>query len=409
MISTVYFAKWILLPDGNILTNGAIVVAGDTITSIGPRSVVKRTSKDRIVNLGKRMVLPGLINIHTHLEEGVARGSVNYEESNFTSWILKKDSITRNAGPDEILSTIRLGIRESLANGITSIVDMSRTDISPIVFRDEPVRFWVFHELSSEHDKDKKEFIISLEKRIRRSKLVKRIGVAPFALFSLQPESHKILIDIAKQNQYLWSCHMAESSQELQAFSEQSGDLHFQITRKRHWPYGEAKRGSMYYAITNNLIPNNAILYHCNYVSSEELSILAAKNVSVVQCGQYSSMFGDKPFPMESALNRGVNICLGTETPVGLNSMNLFDELYHMKTLYPHIPARDMINWVTKNPARALRCSNSIGSLEVGKKADIIGVSISENPQEDLLEELFLEEPEVDFVMVNGEEVIVGY
>ena len=397
------------MPDGNLLTNGALVVSGDTISSIGPRSSVKRSSKDRIVNLGKRMLLPGLINIHTHLEEGIARGAINYEEKNFTSWILKKDSLTRNAGADEILSTVRLGIRESLANGITTIVDMSRTDISPIVFRDEPVRSWVFHELSFEHDQEKKELITSLDTRIRRSKRVDRIGIAPYSIFSLQPQSHKILIDIAKQNQYLWSCHLAESTEELQAFSEQSGPLYFQITRKRVWPYGETKRGSMYYAITNNLIPNNAILYHCNYVSSEELSILAAKSVSIVQCGQYSKLLGDKPFPMESALNRGINICLGTETPLGLNSMNLFEELYYMKTLYPHIPARDMINWVTKNPARALKCSDSIGSLEEGKKADIIGVRIAGNPADDVLEELFLEEPQVDFVMVGGEEVIVGY
>jgi cytosine/adenosine deaminase-related metal-dependent hydrolase len=286
---------------------------------------------------------------------------------------------------------------------------MSRTDFSPIVFRDEPVRSWVFHEIFSESDHEKSNLVESLGKRIKRSKRIDRIGIAPFALFSLPTESHKILIDIAKQNQYLWSCHLAESSEELQAFSEQSGDLYFSITRKREWPYGETKRGSMYYAITNNLIPNNAILYHCNYVSSEELSILAAKNVSIVQCGQYSSLFGDKPFPMESALNRGINICLGTETPVGLNSMNLFDELYYMKKLYPHIPVKNMIDWVTKNPAKALRCSDSLGTLEEGKKADIIGIRVSDSPRENILEEIFMEEPEVDFVMVGGEEVIVGY
>ena len=111
---------------------------------------------------------------------------------------------------------------------------------------------------------------------------------------------------------------------------------------------------------------------------------------------------------METGLNRGINICLGTESPVSLAGMNLFDELYYMKTCYPHIPARTMLNWVTKNPARALRSSHLIGSLEQGKKADIIGVRFSHTPNEDILEELLQEEPEVDFVLVDGEEVIVS-
>ena len=409
MASTAYFAKWILLPDGTILTNGAVVVTDDSISSIGPRSAIKRSSKDRVVNLGKRLLLPGLINLHTHLEEGVMRGSVKNEDETFTSWMLKKDRRMRNAGADEILSTVRLGIRESLANGITSIVDTTKTDISPVVLRDEPIRSWVMHEIYSEEVNKEKELVSILQKRIKQSRRSENIGIAPHALYSLNPSLHRTLITLIKQNNYLWACHMAESAEELQAFSEQLGDLFFHITRKREWPYGKTERGSMYYAITNNLIPNNGILYHCNYVSGEELSLLAAKNISIVLCNQYNEMLGHKRFPMEAGLNRGINICLGTESPICLGGMNLFDELYHLKTKYPHIPAQEMLNWVTKNPAKALRCSDTLGSLEQGKKADIIGVRFSHAANEDILEEMLQEEPEIDFVMVNGEEVIIGY
>jgi imidazolonepropionase-like amidohydrolase len=108
-------------------------------------------------------------------------------------------------------------------------------------------------------------------------------------------------------------------------------------------------------------------------------------------------------------MNRGINICLGTESPIILGGMDLFDELFHLKTKYPHIPAKEMINWVTKNPAKALRCSNMLGTLEEGKKADIIGIRVLSDPQEEhILEDLLVEEPIIDFVMVNGEEMIVG-
>jgi len=411
MASTVYFAKWILLPDNTILENGALVVTNDRISSIGRRSAVKRTSKDRLVNLGKRLLLPGLINMHTHLEEGIIRGAVKHDDESFTSWTLKKDRSMKLAAPDELLSIIRLGIRESLANGITTIVDTSRTDFSSIVLRDELIRSWIMYEVHAEdrYSDDKQMLIENLQKRVKQSRREGNIGIAPHALHSLNIALHKTLLNISKHNNYLWACHMAETTDELQAFSEQSGDLYFHLTSKQEWPYGKTEQGSMFYAITKNLIPNNGILYHCNYVSSNELSLLSAKNISIVLCSQYNEMFGNKNFPMEAGLNRGINICLGTESPVSLTCMNLFDELYHLKTRYPHIPAKEIINWVTKNPARALRCSHLIGSLELGKKADIIGVRFSHTPNEDILEELIQEEPEVDFVMVDGEEVIVGY
>lgn len=408
MTSTVYFAKWILLPDSTILSNGALVVTGNTISSIGHRSGVKRTSKDRAVNLGKRILLPGLINMHTHLEEGMLRGNINTgENEGFTQLMLKKDSMLKNALPEEIQSSIRLGIRESLANGITTIVDVSRTDYSPAVFREEPCRAWIIHEVFSLDDQNN---IDSLEKRTKLRKSKENIGIGPYAFFSLPPSLHKLLANYARLNNYIWSCHMAESAEELQAFSEQTGDLYFHITRKNQWPFEDTKRGSMYYALTHNLIPNGGILFHCNYVSNDELSLLAAKNVSVVICSQYSDMVGQKGFPMESALKRGISICLGTESPVNSFSMNLFDELYNLKTHYPHISARTMFDWITKNPALALKCVDTLGSLEKGKMADIIGIPLSHEPHklEDVLEEVFQNNPPIDFVMVNGEEIIIG-
>ncbi len=409
MTSTVYFAKWILLPSGEFLTNGALVVTGDTITSLGPRSSIKRTSKDRIVNLGKRVLLPGFINMHTHLEDGIMRGALDWDHLTFTSWLRRRVAMVKNASTDELQATVRLGIRESLANGITSLVDTTKRGVAPSILKDEPVRYWTFHEVTMEQEDEEQQLVAELGKRLHAADNGTCPGVAPYALFSLTPKMHKIVNTITSQNQYFWGCHLAESTEELQAFTELSGDLYFHITRKRPWAYGATQRGSTYYAITNNIIPNNAILYHCNYVSSEELSILAAKNASIVLCGHYSQGFGHKPFPMEAALNRGVNICLGTEAPFGLNSMNLFEEIYLMKRHYPHIPIIQMIDWVTKNPARALRCSSTLGSLEEGKKADIIGVRVSSDPQKDLLEELLLEEPQVDFVMVDGEEVIISH
>ncbi len=405
--STIYFSKWILMPDSSILENGVIKVTGDTIDYVGSRSGLERNSNDRVVNLGSRIILPGLINMHTHLEEGVLRGRIEFEENSFTSWVNRRAKMMKEADSSDLLSSVRLGIRESLANGITSIVDTSSRNISPILFRDEPVRSWVIHEAEPGTEDEEERLLQSLEKRVRQSRRTVDHGIAPYSIFAMPITLQKMIINISNKNGTLWACHLAESIDELQAFTEHTGELYHRITRKSNWSYGDDKQGPLYFAITRNLIPNRGILYHLNYASGDELSLLSKKNVSIVISPQYSDLMGHRKFPLEVALHRKLNICIGTEAPLGFNAMNLLDELYNLKLKYPHIPATEMFKWITINPAKALGCQDIIGSLEAGKKADIIGIKFSPESKEKILEELLLEDPDINLVIVNGEELII--
>ncbi|MBD3345566.1 MAG: amidohydrolase family protein [Chitinivibrionales bacterium] len=410
-MSTIYYARWLLSPDGGIITNAALALAGDKIEAVGTRSQVPRRPGDRTINLGDQLLLPGLINAHSHLEEGVVRGIPKEDADTFASWIAKKTSRLRNAPVESIMPVIRLGIRESLTNGTTTIVDSSRTGHSVVVLKDEPVRSWIIHEVHNNDQAEKDNLIRTIEllKRVASTSNRVGIGMGPYALFSCTPQRHRNLINTAAKEHAPWASHLAESAEELQAFAEHKGDLYFQITRNREWAYGATGIGPMHYALTENLLPASALLYHCNYVNGAQLSSLAAKNISIVICPQYTKSLGHKNFPLDLALTRGVNICVGTANIPGVGAMNLFDELYTVKTNYPHIPAAEMIRWVTVNPARALGAQDNIGSLAPGLQADFIAVSFAHDPGENLLEELIAEEPEVRLVVVDGEEIIVDY
>ena len=407
----VFYAKWLLDPAGNIVENGAVAVEGAFITSAGPRSQVRRGVQDRIVNLGDMLLLPGLINMHSHLEESVVRGFAKEDDETFSSWMAKKVSRMKQASLETMLPAIRLGVRELLTVGTTTIVDSTRNGVSIPVLKDEPIRAWVVQEVHDDDDThvEALDRLLGVRTRVMTGSDRIRPGIGPHALFSLSPLAHKSVIQAARHEECIWVSHLAESAEELQAFSEQKGDLYFQISRKRGWQYGASTMGSMYYAITQNLIPNGAILIHCNYVNGQELALLAAKNVSIVLCPHYSRLLGHKDFPLDVALSRGVSICLGTENPPDLGSTNLFDEMHLIKSNYPHIPAKELLRWATQNPARALKSADRLGNIAPGMLADMIGVSFAHDPNEDLLEELMMEYPDIRFVMVNGEEVIADY
>jgi aminodeoxyfutalosine deaminase len=408
-MATTYFAKWLLLPSGEILENGACSVMGNRIVFVGPRGKYVREVKDRLVNLGDMLLLPGLINMHLHLEEGVVRSNPKGEDETFASWLVKKNSRIRQASGETLSASIRLGCRELLSNGVTTIVDSSRTGISAQVLDAEPIRSCIIHEAHPDDPAQEEAAIDVLKKRIAESGSFFRTGIGPYSIFSLSPDCYRDLLDMATQVNYLWAMHLAESAEELQAFSEQAGDFFFHISRKKGWQYGKQTEGSMHYALAKNLIPDKAICFHCNYVSGAELDLLSQKNTFIVLCLQYSSALGHKPFPIDAARRRKIPLCIGIESIVYSESMDLFDELNFAKQRYPHIPAKEMLEWVTINPAKALKAEHELGSLEKGKLADIIGVSVRHDKSDDLLEQLIIGESQVKLVIVDGEEVIADY
>jgi cytosine/adenosine deaminase-related metal-dependent hydrolase len=409
LMASVYFARWLLLDTGDILENGAIAVDGNIIAGVGPRSKIKRSSADRIINLGDALVLPGFINLHTHLEECMVRGASLQPGETFASFSAKKNARVKQASEVQLRAGIKLEVSELLSQGITSLLDSSRLGFSAKVLAAEPVRSWVEHEIHAEDLPQEENAADFLQTRIASCDEHIGLAIGPHAIYSLSPPAQRKLLEFAASKEYLWAVHVAESAEELQAFSERKGDLYFHITRKKPWPFGEASQGPMHTALTASLIPSGAICFHCNYASGYELSLLAAKRASVVHCFQYSEMLGHKRFPLEVALNRHVPICLGTEGIAAVGQMNLFDELFALKNAYPHIAAGEMLRWVTQNPANALRAGSHLGSLTEGKLADLIAVRFPHDPQEELLETLITSDVEMALVMVDGQEVIADY
>jgi cytosine/adenosine deaminase-related metal-dependent hydrolase len=408
-MATVYFARWLLLDTGELVENGAVAVSGSRIAAAGARKGFLRTSADRIVNLGDALLLPGFINLHTHLEESPARGTLPGADETFASFSAKKNSRVRQTAAETLRAGIRLSVRELLAEGVTTVLDSSRSGYSPAVLAGEPIRSWVVHELHADEPAEDAAAVETAHSRFTACD--KRVGraVGPYALHSLSPGMQRRLIAYSGAHRSLWAMHIAESAEELQAFSERTGDLYFFMTRKKPWLFGETTLGPMHFALTANLIPNNGICFHCNYAGGHELSLLAAKRVTIVHCFRYSEIMGHKRFPLEVALNRRVQVCLGTEGIAPVGEMSLLDELFALKNAYPHVPGKVMLSWVTQNAANALTMGDRLGSLSKGKLADLIAVRFSHDPHGDVLEELIVSDVEMALVMVNGQEVIANY
>ncbi len=407
----IYFARWILLDSGEILHNGALSVEGNTISFIGPRSKARKSGDDHIINLGDTLLLPGLINIHIHLEDAVLGGMSKRSDETFAAWSAKKHTKINQCSKELIGAAARLAVRELLSNGVTTVVDSSRTGYTEEILEEESIRAWVIHEFhpvdASLESEQATQFI---ETRLSRPEFsrIKR-GLGAYALYSVSPEIQNRFLTFAAHKKIPWMTHTAESAEELQAFAERKGDLFFQITRKRPWPFGETSLGSLNYALEKNLIPNKGLCIHCNYAGASELEKLASLDATIVHCPTYSESMNHKSLPIDVVLNRNVRLCVGTEGEYVPGSLSLFDELYLLKQQYPHLSTLEMLRWVTQDAADALGVGEKLGSLSVGKLADIIGVRFSHDEASDLLDDLLFSDIEIALSMIDGQEVIVNY
>ncbi|HAJ78303.1 MAG TPA: hypothetical protein DCO75_00905, partial [Fibrobacteres bacterium] len=178
-MATIYYARWILLPTCEIIQNGGISIEGNSIYSIGPRGRIKRSADDHIVNVGDLMLMPGLINMHIHLEEGVVRSYPKEPDETFASWISKKKSRIKHASMETLKTAIRLGSRELLSHGITTVVDSSRTGFSAEALKTEPIRACIINEIHPEDMAEEKAAVDLVSKRISATNNFFAYGTGP--------------------------------------------------------------------------------------------------------------------------------------------------------------------------------------------------------------------------------------
>lgn len=398
--ATVYFARWVLAGD-EIIHNGAVRVVGNKIDKVGFKTGIRETH-DRIINLGDTLLMPGMINIYTRLEEAILRHKYTYFPGSLTALLDNIEQDISQFALKEIETSAKLAVRESLSNGITSTVN-SFFFLRPALLKESHGRFWHVEDIS----KSRVHTRFELANYIRNSIGDNRIqGITPEHIYSLSPQWLKESVRAIKEAEGVYITHLSGSPEELEAFTEHQGELYDLLKKKDMWYFDDSEKGASWYAIHNSLLPRNSIIINPLYCSGPELGALAAQRCSIAVSPRYAMANGLSSFPIENALNRKINVTVSTESPSRSQTMNLLDELFEIRMKHPSIPALDLIKMITENPAKALRADKWLGKIEAGYVADLTGVTIdplSKNPLEDAI----LGNSVTHFLLIDGEEIIV--
>lgn len=388
-----------VLPEGDkdILKETDIYVEGNKITGIGskPQGFVE----DKVIDGKDRLAIPGLINCHTHSYMSFMRNVA--DDVSFMDWLFGNiDPIEQQMTDEDTYWGACLAIIEMMKSGTTCFNDMQMNiHQTTRAVKESGMRAVVCRGLvGSGNDEAGQMRLAQAYEERDAAKDCDRLTfmLGPHAPYTCDEGFMQIVSQEAKKNNMRIHVHLSESESENSQIREKYGCTPIEMAER------------------NGLFDVPAIAAHCAQVTESDIRILRDKKVSVVTNPASNMKLGNGFAPVPAMLEAGVNVCIGTDGAASNNSLNLFHEMNLLALIHKGvkrtpqcISAKEAFRIATINGARALGLEEEIGSLKVGKKADIAILNLntpSLTPRNNLLAGLFYSAngSEVETVIIDG-------
>ncbi|MFL5559460.1 MAG: amidohydrolase family protein [Gemmatimonadaceae bacterium] len=372
-----YHARWVLPITQPPIENGTVVEREGLITYVGSRAEAP-AGEDQ--DLGDAILLPGLINTHTHLELTAMRGFL--EDCRFAEWIDRlRQSRNEILDTPLLLDSARLGIIEGLEAGITSYADTCSSGVALYAMRELGVRGIMYQEVFGPDPSQAGIAMQDLEDRIgklgaEQTDLVS-LGVSPHAPYTVSDPLYAAAAKFARSLRLPLAMHIAESEPEHDLVTKGTGDFADRWTR-RGIPATRRARSPIALLEKHDALGSDALLIHCVRVDDADIATIARHDCSVAHCPASNAKFGHGIAPLLPLVDAGVRVGIGSDSVASNNRMDILDEarlavLIHRAATTRHdtFGAHQALELATIGGARALRIDSRVGSLEVGKDADL--------------------------------------
>ncbi len=388
-------ARYVLPVAAPHIEYGAVLVRGDRIVEIGDFEHLRAKHPDEEVrDFGLAAIMPGFIDLHTHLEYTTMRGLV--DDVPYSRWKYQLLQKERLYSPEDWDDSAMLGALEVLQSGITTIADITETGASARAANRAGLRSVIYREVLTmdRHEVPGVMQAAATDIEDWRSEADgerTRFGIAPHAPYSCHPELFQKVAEYAADGTPV-AMHLAGSREEYQFVKYGSSMLAIDVrdiydAQAPLWlPTGVSP---VRYVLQWGLfdVPN-VMAVHCTQIDGDDIEILASRDVSVAHCPRCNAKLGMGMAPVAALLGAKVRVGLGTDSPAASNSTDMFEEMRIGLLLQRaacgegrFTPAREFVKMATLDAARALRLEREIGSIEPGKRADLIAVDLSEPHQ----------------------------
>jgi cytosine/adenosine deaminase-related metal-dependent hydrolase len=401
-------SAYLLDENGRARRDAEVIVQGARIAEVRESSPQQESDRAKLIDLGRAVLIPGLVNAHTHLELGLARADTR-PQRRFTDWIREVIKTTRACAPEEFNNAVRSGLEQSGKAGVTSLGDICGRVSDWEAYARSGVTIRVFHEIIDFNPETANLSFESLKRRVNEHADAQGslVGVSPHTPYTVSEDLLRRCIEFAHENDLPLSIHLAETLAEAQFLQQGTGEIS-EFRREFGLPRGwrPPRASPVRYLERLGFFRKPALLVHCNYVGDDDLELIERSGSSVVFCPRSHSYFGHEKHPFPKMLERGINVALGTDSLLSSPSLGILEEMRFVREEYPGVEPEALLKMATANGLKALGLSPKGGLLERGAPADLVGIEVPEEESRGPLEAVLSERAEVVFCMSKGEVII---
>jgi cytosine/adenosine deaminase-related metal-dependent hydrolase len=390
-------ARWIVPVSSAPLDDAAVVVDHDRISDIGPLDIIREKYPNHPSrHFPNSVLLPGLVNAHSHLELTVLRGYL--EGLDFWSWIRKLTwTKYKVLNREDLLNSALLGTVEAIRSGITTLADPMDVGTSLEAVLKAGLRGILYQEVFSPSSVEADAAFELLTSKLDALKLQVEqyrakcprvaLGVSPHAPYTVSGALFQKVDALAKSKGLRTCIHVAESDAETRLLQDGSGPIG-ESYRERGIVWTPPCCTPVEYLESLQVLSPTTLLVHCIRLSPSDYEVLHDREVSVAHCPKSNWKLGHGSMDLRSMRRHGIRLGLGSDSVASNNVLDLFEEMRFLlanPSFYvggrssdnERLSSTDALRIATLGGAEALGISEVTGSLQPGKQADIIAVDLS--------------------------------
>lgn len=391
-------AQYVFPVTSDPITNGAVLVRDGKIRDVGQADMLKlRYPDEETVDYGLAAVMPGLVDLHTRLEKTVLRGVAH--DVPYATWILSILELGSRLEVSDWYDSAILGGLDALSSGITTVADITSTGAACTAAQKLGLRGVIYREVAA-MDKSRVPYairsaendILHWREEVDQDRIT--IGIAPGAVYAIHPSAFTQVSECARKMNLPVAMRLAGSREEYNFVKRGSSmfAVHTMDDSKRGYveipPWMPTGVTPVRYALNWGAFESsNVLVIHAVHVDDDDIKKLREYNVSICTCARSNAQLGMGIAPLGAFLRAGLNVGFGTDSPAATESIDMISEMRMSMLIQRAFDTRrfldssTVLELATIGGARALGIDDKVGSLEIGKCADLIAVDLSSSYQ----------------------------
>lgn len=371
-------APWVLPIEGPPIRDGAVLLdAGGRIAAVGAAAALPAPPGVPAEFLPDAVLLPGLVNVHTHLELTGLDHQV--PESDFPSWIRHIIALKAARSPADFRAAARQGLRDCWAAGVTTVADTGDSGAVIEALAEAGGSGIAYHEVFGPHPDQAEEAMAGACRRLaelsRFTSARVRLGVSPHAPYSVSGPLYTRVADHARKADLPLAVHLAESEDESLLLEQGSGAFALAWEGRGIPLPPPPGRTPVAWLDAHGALSVRTLCIHLVRVGAADIEILRRRGVAMAHCPRSNVRHAHGSAPLAALLGAGLRVGVGTDSVASVAPLDLLAEARAARALGA-LGAEETLRLVTRDAARALGLEQEIGSLRTGNWGDVVAFSL---------------------------------